>query len=60
MERVAERFCEQGVGSMVLFGDAASPFNGFYEALGAQRLLSPEGAFDDGYGWRDLTRLVGR
>jgi len=37
---VARRFLDQGVGSMLLFGDARSPSNGFYERLGAERLLS--------------------
>lgn len=54
----ARRFLEQGVPSMLLFGDARSPANGFYEHLGAERLLSPEGEFHGGYGWRDLRPLV--
>ena len=37
---VARRFLERGITSMLLFGDAASPANGFYEAFGAERLLS--------------------
>ena len=32
---VADRFLSQGVTSMLLFGDARSPSNGFYEHLGA-------------------------
>ena len=55
---VARRFLERGVGSMLLFGDARSPSNGFYERLGAERLLSPQGEFHGGYGWRDLHRLT--
>jgi len=58
VERVARRFLEQGIGSMLLFGDARSSSNGFYERLGAERLLSPKGEFHGGYGWRDLRRLV--
>lgn len=56
---VARHFLEQGVTSMLLFGDARSPSNRFYERLGAERLMSPEGAFDGGYGWRDLRPLAG-
>ncbi|MGH7616935.1 MAG: GNAT family N-acetyltransferase [Gemmatimonadaceae bacterium] len=56
--RVAARFLDRGVDSMLLFGDARNPSNGFYERLGAERLLSPEGAFHGGYGWRDLRALV--
>ena len=54
------RFLDRGVSSMLLFGDAASSSNGFYERLGAERLLSKEGEFHGGYGWRDLRRLVDR
>jgi GNAT superfamily N-acetyltransferase len=55
---VARRFIERGVTSMLLFGDAANPSNGFYEAFGAERLYSDAGEFHGGYGWRDLRRLV--
>jgi GNAT superfamily N-acetyltransferase len=55
---VARRFVQQGVTSMLLFGDAASPSNGFYERLGAERLHSPSGEFHGGYGWRDLATLI--
>jgi len=58
VEHVARRFLEQGVNSMLLFGDARNPSNGFYERLGAERLFSREGEFHGGYGWRDLHRLV--
>lgn len=58
VEHVARRFLAQGVGSMLLFGDAGNPSNGFYERLGAERLHSREGEFHGGYGWRDLRRLV--
>lgn len=54
----AERFLARGVKSMLLFGDAASPSNGFYEAFGAERLYAPSGEFHGGYGWRDLKGLV--
>ena len=55
---VARRFLSEGVTSMLLFGDAKSPSNGFYERLGAERLLSDRGEFHGGYGWRDLDRLA--
>jgi ribosomal protein S18 acetylase RimI-like enzyme len=58
VEHVARRFLEQGVGSMLLFGDARNPSNGFYERLGATRLVSPEGEFHGGYGWRDLHQVI--
>ncbi len=35
---VSRRFLTQGIDSMLLFGDASNPSNGFYEALGAERL----------------------
>ena len=54
---VARRFIE-GATSMLLFGEATSPSNGFYEAFGAERLLSRSGEFHGGYGWRDLHLLV--
>jgi GNAT superfamily N-acetyltransferase len=57
---VAQRFLDQGVGSMLLFGDARSPSNGFYERLGGERLLSAGGEFHGAYGWRDLHRLTVR
>lgn len=55
---VARRFIERGVSSMLLFGDAANPSNGFYEAFGADRLYSDTGEFHGAYGWRDLGTLV--
>lgn len=50
----AERFLAAGVTSMLLFGDARSPSNGFYEAMGAHRLYAANGEFHGGYGWSDL------
>jgi ribosomal protein S18 acetylase RimI-like enzyme len=55
---VSRRFLAEGITSMLLFGDAHNPLNGFYEALGATRLLSPEGKFHGGYGWSDLQALA--
>ena len=57
---VARQFLSRGVTSMLLFGDAANPSNGFYEAFDAERLYSDTGEFNGTYGWRDLPRLVGR
>jgi L-amino acid N-acyltransferase YncA len=57
--KVARRFLERGVTSMLLFGDAASPSNAFYEALRAERLSAATGEFHGGYGWRDLHELDG-
>ena len=57
---VATRFVEKGVTSMLLFGEATNPSNGFYEAFGAERLYSDKGEFHGGYGWRDLRKLVER
>ena len=56
--QVSRRFLAQHIQSMLLFGDARNPSNGFYERLGAERLLSPEGEFHGGYGWRDLQKLA--
>lgn len=55
---IARRFLEHGMHSMLLFGDAQSAANGFYEALGATRLYSSEGEFHGGYGWPDLRVLT--
>jgi ribosomal protein S18 acetylase RimI-like enzyme len=55
---VARRFLERGVTSMLLFGEATNPSNGFYEAFGAERLYSPTGEFHGAYGWRDLRLLA--
>ena len=58
LARVARRFLDQGISSMVLFGEPTNPSCAFYEALGAQRLLDEAGAFHGGYGWRDLRGLA--
>ena len=55
---VARRFLKQGVTSMLLFGEATNPSNGFYERFGAERLYAESGEFHGGYGWRDLRTLV--
>jgi ribosomal protein S18 acetylase RimI-like enzyme len=54
---VAHRFLERGVTSMLLFGEATNPSNGFYEAFGAERLYIESGEFHGAYGWRDLSVL---
>lgn len=54
----AERFLAHGVTSMLLFGDARSRSNGFYEAMGGHRLYAANGAFHGGYGWSDLRVLL--
>ena len=58
VEHVARRFLARGVTSILLFGDARNPSNGFYEHLGAERLFSPSGEFHGGYAWRDLGQFV--
>jgi ribosomal protein S18 acetylase RimI-like enzyme len=55
---VACRFLSQGVSSMVLFAEPRNPSCRFFEALGAERLLSDTGEFHGGYGWRDLLSLA--
>ena len=57
---VGDRFLSRGITSMLLFGEATSPANGFYEAFGAERLYADTGAFHGAYGWRDLQQLVAR
>jgi ribosomal protein S18 acetylase RimI-like enzyme len=57
---VARRFLDRGVTSMLLFGAAANPSNGCYEAFGAVRLYSERGEFHGGYGWPDLGTLAAR
>jgi len=51
----AQRFAERGITSMLLFGDAKSPSNAFYEAMGGQRLCAPNGEFFGAYGWPDVS-----
>ena len=57
---VAQQFLSRGIASMLLFGEAANPSNGFYEAFGAERLYGEKGEFHGAYGWRDLNELVAR
>jgi len=55
---VARRFVDRGITSMLLFGEATNPSNGFYEAFGAERLYGGNGEFHGSYGWRDLQALI--
>jgi len=55
---VSRRFLSQGISSMLLFGDAKNLSNGFYEALGAEKLFTKTGEFHGGYGWRNLQVLA--
>jgi hypothetical protein len=43
---------------MLLFGDARSPSNGFYEAMRGERLYASNGEFHGAYGWPDLPVLA--
>lgn len=58
LSQTAHTFLQRGIHSMLLFGDARNPSNGFYEKMGAVRLLAPGGAFHGGYGWMDITALA--
>ena len=55
---VARRFLERGMTSMLLFGEATNPSNGFYEAMGGERLFARTGEFHGAYGWCDLHKLI--
>jgi GNAT superfamily N-acetyltransferase len=55
---VSRRFLSQNITSMLLFGGADFPSNGFYEHMGAERLIGDNGEFHGGYGWRDLQSLA--
>ena len=59
LRAVAQQFLDRSVTSMLLFGDASNPSNGFHEAFGVERLHGERGQFN-GYGWRDLPRLIAR
>ena len=54
---VTREFLALGISSMLLFGDADSDANRFYEALGGEKLYTSEGRFDGSYGWRNLRAL---
>jgi len=54
---VARRFLDAGITSMLLFGEATNPTNGFYERFGGERLQA-SGEFHGAYRWRDLHALA--
>ncbi len=56
----ARRFLAQGISAMLLFADAGNPSCGFFEALGAKKLLDAAGSFHGGYGWQDLRALASK
>lgn len=55
---VSDRFISKGIRSMLLFGDATSPSNKFYDAMDGERLYAKNGEFHGGYGWTDLEKLT--
>ena len=55
---VGHEFIRRGISSMLLFGDEKNPSNAFYEIMGAEKLIAPNGEFHGGYGWKDLQKLI--
>ncbi len=55
---VANEFIRRGIFSMLLFGDANNPSNGFYERMGAEKLFAKNSEFHGGYGWPNLQKLA--
>jgi len=55
---VAREFISRGITSMLLFSEPANPSGQFFEALGAKKILAPDGAFHGAYGWVDLALLT--
>jgi GNAT superfamily N-acetyltransferase len=58
LRETAKQFLNRNISSMLLFGDANSASNAFYEAMGAEKLLSKDGEFHGGYGWKNLNSLL--
>ena len=56
--KVANEFIQRGITSMLLFGDANSSSNKFYELMGAEKIFAKNGEFHGGYGWINLQNLV--
>jgi ribosomal protein S18 acetylase RimI-like enzyme len=56
---VARQFLAADVTSMLLFGEATNPANGFYERFGGERLQAG-GEFHGAYGWRNLRALASK
>jgi ribosomal protein S18 acetylase RimI-like enzyme len=54
---IANRLLSMGIHSMLLFGEASNPSNGFYERMGAEKLYAANGEFHGGYAWKDLHTL---
>lgn len=54
----AAEFIKRGISSMLLFGDARNPSNGFYEHMGGERLFAANGDFHGAYGWKNLDKLA--
>ena len=59
MAETARRFVDRGIHSFILFADLGNPTLGFYDRLGGERLVDDRGQFGGGYGWRDVTTLMG-
>lgn len=55
---VAQKFLDNGITNMVLFGVPQNPSCAFHEALGGERLNKKGEVFQGGYCWRDLQKLV--
>ena len=56
--KVARQFVDQGITSMLLFGDENNPTNKFYEQMNGSKLYDKNGNFHGGYGWKDLQKLL--
>jgi ribosomal protein S18 acetylase RimI-like enzyme len=56
--KVAERFLETGIDSMILFADPQNSNVLFYDKLGGEKLLNEKGEFQGAYGWKDLRSLI--
>jgi len=58
MGQVAHQFVNMGVKNISLFGVPENPSCYFHEAIGGERLYTPNGEFQGGYIWRDLQKLI--
>jgi len=57
--RVARRFLEQGITSMLVFGEDGNRSCSFYAAMGGEKLRAADGTpAACNYGWRDLRVLA--
>ena len=58
---VSRRFLASGITSMLFFGDPQNRSNGFYERMGAENTVEPDGRVNRGsFVWRDLPALAAR